>query len=286
MLQKNYFLLGHQKGNNIRVKLSAHSITTLSKRMSSLKSYFPVEINRKPRDDPIRDLPRWKATEFRTFLIYIGVILIQGIVDMAIYEHFLLLHCAITIILSAYHIKHVGLSLPRKLLTTFVPHSKEIYGIEFLVYNVHSLCHLTDDVQRYGPLDNFSAFPFESNFVNLKKLIHSPKKPLQQIIKRILEETQSIASEDASLRSNDTRYQLQHFSGPSIIDLNVLKQYKKIYYNGWQLSTCTQRDSYFMTKNQIVVHLENIVVDSENKNYLIGKRFTSYKDYYEYPLPY
>lgn len=254
--------------------------------MSSLKSYFPVEINRKPRDDPIRDLPRWKATKFRTFLIYIGVILIQGIVDMAIYEHFLLLHCAITIILSAYHIKHVGLSLPRKLLTTFVPHSKEIYGIEFLVYNVHSLCHLTDDVQRYGPLDNFSAFPFESNFVNLKKLIHSPKKPLQQIIKRILEETQSIASEDASLRSNDTRYQLQHFSGPSIIDLNVLKQYKKIYYNGWQLSTCTQRDSYFMTKNQIVVHLENIVVDSENKNYLIGKRFTSYKDYYEYPLPY
>lgn len=161
-----FLWLGHQKGNNIRVKLSAHSITTLSKRISSLKSYFPVEINRKPRDDPIRDLPRWKATEFRTFLIYIGVISIQGIVHIAIYEHFLLLHCAITIILSAYHIKHVGLSLPRKLLTTFVSHSKEIYGIEFLVYNVHSLCHLTDDVQRYGPLDNFSAFPFESNFVN------------------------------------------------------------------------------------------------------------------------
>lgn len=39
-----------------------------------------------------------------------------------------------------------------------------------------------------------------------------------------------------------------------------------------------------MTKNQIVVHLENIVVDSENKSYLIGKRFTSYKDYYEYPF--
>ncbi len=38
---------------------------------------------------------------------------------------------------------------------------------------------------NHGPLDQFSAFPFENYLGKLKKLIRSPKKPLAQIVKRI-----------------------------------------------------------------------------------------------------
>ena len=29
-----------------------------------------------------------------------------------------------------------------------------------LVYNVHNLIHLVDDVEKFGPLDTFSAYSF------------------------------------------------------------------------------------------------------------------------------
>jgi hypothetical protein len=33
---------------------------------------------------------------------------------------------------------------------------RELYGRGMMVYSVHGLLHLTDDVRRYGVLDNFS----------------------------------------------------------------------------------------------------------------------------------
>lgn len=41
-----------------------------------------------------------------------------------------------------------------------------------MVYNVHSLIHLTADVDRFGPLDAFSAFKYE-NFLGIRII---PKK--------------------------------------------------------------------------------------------------------------
>ena len=57
------------------------------------------------------------------------------------------------------------------ILRTFIHNALALYGQEMLVYNVHALVHLADDVQRFGPLDEFSAFPFENSLGHLKKLI-------------------------------------------------------------------------------------------------------------------
>lgn len=56
-----------------------------------------------------------------------------------------------------------------------------------LVYNVHSLIHLVDDVKLYGPLDSFSAFPFESYMSKVKKMIRRNNNALPQIFNRIQE---------------------------------------------------------------------------------------------------
>ncbi|GAA6081499.1 uncharacterized protein LOC113076649 isoform X1 [Tachysurus ichikawai] len=41
----------------------------------------------------------------------------------------------------------------------------DLYGEEFLVYNIHGLVHLSEDVKIHGNLDLISGFPFE-NFKN------------------------------------------------------------------------------------------------------------------------
>ena len=50
----------------------------------------------------------------------------------------------------------------KEMLLHFVKSTKDIYGEEFLVYNIHSLLHLPEDVEKFGSLNNVSAFPFEN----------------------------------------------------------------------------------------------------------------------------
>jgi len=145
---------------NYKVRLSSYSLKRLSEKMISLKNNVPREINRKPRS--LDELAHFKATEFRTFLLYLGPAVLKGIVDHSIYEHFTLLHSAIVILCSENYIATLGCQVPSMLLKTFVQHSEYLYNSEFLIYNVHYLIHLSEDVLRYGKLDSFAAFPFEN----------------------------------------------------------------------------------------------------------------------------
>lgn len=120
-------------GSNVKVKLPYNLIQQLSNITVSFKTCFPTEINRKRR--PISDLARFKATEFRTYLLYLGPVVLQNIVDIAVYEHFLLLHCAITILCSEEHISNLTCDLASQLLKTFIEHGEKIYGYDFIIYN-------------------------------------------------------------------------------------------------------------------------------------------------------
>jgi hypothetical protein len=58
-----------------------------------------------------------------------------------------------------------------QLLITCVKNMRELYGRGMMVYSVHRLLHLTDDVRRYGILDNFFIFPFENKLREIKKTV-------------------------------------------------------------------------------------------------------------------
>ncbi|KAK9687290.1 hypothetical protein QE152_g36557 [Popillia japonica] len=127
-------------GGNLKVRLSSNAVNSISNKLVALKDFIPIEINRKPRT--LRELPRFKATEFRTFLLYLGPLVLKNIVDVAVYEHFLLLHVGMAILLSKKHLHSLGYDLANNILTTFVVHSEKLYNSEFLVYNVHALTPL------------------------------------------------------------------------------------------------------------------------------------------------
>ena len=46
------------------------------------------------------------------------------------------------------------------------------------VYSVHGLLYMVEDVKIHGPLDSYSAFPFENVLERLKKLVRKPVYPL------------------------------------------------------------------------------------------------------------
>ena len=50
----------------------------------------------------------------------------------------------------------------------FVEHWGKLYGKDMLVYNVHGLTHLAADAMRFGPIDTFSAFTFETFLARIK----------------------------------------------------------------------------------------------------------------------
>lgn len=70
-----------------------------------------------------------------------------------------------------------------KLLKYFVECFIKIYGPEFACHNIHGLLHISECVKQYGPLDTFSAFPFENFLKDLKSILRKSEKSLQQISK-------------------------------------------------------------------------------------------------------
>ena len=79
------------------------------------------------------------------------------------------------------------LDYARQLFAYFVTNAEDFYGNTFPVYNVHSLLHIADDVEKYVSLNEISAFPFENFLQTLKKDVRNHKSPVAQVAKRYIE---------------------------------------------------------------------------------------------------
>lgn len=167
----------------LRRKLNMTNFAAINQITEMARTTQPMEIQR-----AIRTLDFFsvmKGKEFRTFIIYYGVVALRNNVHKDIYESFLTLHIALTICLSNEH-KHL-LNVAQLCFEKFVRDFIRLYGRCMVSYNVHNLLHLVDEVRRCGPLDNFSTFPYENMIGHLKDLPNSGHMPLEQVAKRYLE---------------------------------------------------------------------------------------------------
>lgn len=129
-----------------------------------MRQTLPNEFQRRP----LADYKHWKCVKFRTFLLYLSSctpVALKNRVKEHVYDYFLTLHVAITILCNK-HLKETQIKYADQLLCHFVKSFKYIYGVENISHNVHCLLHLANDARLLGPLDNFSALKYE-NYMQL-----------------------------------------------------------------------------------------------------------------------
>ena len=196
-----------------KCRLSNGLISQISDGLLLLKNKIPTNFARQPRS--LTELDRWKATEFRQFLLYTGVVVLRDVLLKPQYKHFLTLSIAVRILCTedeekrGPYVKYAG-----ELLKFFVLSAKEYYGELFTVYNVHSLIHLHEDVLFYNsPLDKISSIPFENFMQTLKKYVRSSSNPIVQVAKR--------QSELNSIGINE---------GPKIVKYAISLNFKDSFY--------------------------------------------------------
>ncbi|KAJ8043176.1 hypothetical protein HOLleu_10154 [Holothuria leucospilota] len=174
----------------LRTRMGSFLMREISERLVSLCPFIPMEFCRKPRH--LKYVDRWKATEFRQFLLYTGPVALLGKLPDDMYKNFMLLSVSIAILLKGCpHCSVRYCDYVHGLLVHFVTHFGQIYGQNMITYNVHGLVHLSEDVKLHGTLNNFSCFPFENYLGQLKRLVRSPSLPFEQVIRSISEHNES-----------------------------------------------------------------------------------------------
>lgn len=166
-------------------RLSANQLQQMNDKL--LRMRLPREFSRQPRT--IFDLDRWKATELRSSLLYTGYIFLKGIVSNDMYQLYLKLAVAMNILHTDNHVRrNLLLNVARELLLEFIRDSRQLLGESFIVYNVHCMSHIPDDVQQFqSSLNEISAFPFENHLQIIKKMVKGPCNPLAQVCARLVE---------------------------------------------------------------------------------------------------
>lgn len=168
-------------------RLSRGQQLRISDNLRGLRPFISSEFARRPRG--LEEVKRWKATEFRLFVLYIGFIAVRDILDQERYEHFLTLVVALRIMThKTDDFRNENISYAGNLMAYFVDHCERLYGNTFTVYNVHSLVHLHEDVTYFQKdIHAISCFPFENYLQKLKRYVRNSNNPLAQVIKRMQE---------------------------------------------------------------------------------------------------
>jgi hypothetical protein len=191
-------------------RLGWKCLDLMSNNLLALRDNIPREFPRKPRS--LKELDRFKATEFKLFLLYTGPAILKSVLSHEMYRHFMSLSVAMHILLSPTKcVLHCDYA--RQLLRYFVSNCATIYGKTMVVYNVHTLLHLADDVDNFKcSLQNLSAFPFENYMQTLKRYVRSARNPLAQVANR-LHEFDVVALEKAvqEKRTSDVSTTDRHF---------------------------------------------------------------------------
>ncbi|CAC5413226.1 unnamed protein product [Mytilus coruscus] len=145
-----------------------HNLKDIDKILKSIK--VPYLIHRIPRKIE-NNLNHWKASEFRSFLLFYALPCLKDFLPGNYLEHFACLIEA-TFLLLQEKITPRDIKRAELLLDTFYKCSKPLYGDAVFGLNVHNISHIIKLVEDWGPLWTFSCFSFESFNGEISKSIH------------------------------------------------------------------------------------------------------------------
>jgi len=164
----------------------------------SRNQYCPSYFSRSPRH--FAEIKNFKATEFRQILLYTGPIIfrnrLHGVHTQILLHLFVISRMLIRFNLEWHPDKRKKrLSFVKGRLKWLIQtiSTDTMYGKEFCTYNLHSLYHLPQDCAKFGSLDNFSCFYFESFLYRVKNCIHGGYLPAQQLVNKYSEYLYSVS---------------------------------------------------------------------------------------------
>jgi len=261
----------------LHVRLGRKYICDLSSRLLHMSQCVPFEFARRPRS--LDEILRWKATEFREFLLYSGPVVLRNILHEDLYSHFMLLFVGMRILVSR-QLSLQYCDYAHELLVKFVADAQVLYGNDIMVYNVHCLIHLANDVKKLGCLEDFSAFVFENKLGHLKKLVHKPQQPLQQIMRRLHEESSHAACENNVFL--EPTLMCEHHNGPLFPRFQAAWQYRRIQTDKFTVAVTAGNNCVLL--DGCVPALVRNIVKLDKQIVLICAKFTSVYAAFEYPL--
>lgn len=222
-------------------RVPSNVVDRISDKLVNMRAYIPDEFARKPRS--LGEVDRWKATEFRQFLLYTGPVVLCGILDPLAFHNFML-STAIAILVSP-KLATTHADYANTLLQTFVTHYGDLYGKDLIVYNVHALIHLAQDCKDFGCLDSISSFPYENYLGKLKRFVRKPLYPLAQIIRRLSEETTVDPKLDAK-----PHLKKEHSNGPVPIGPVVVREYAEMKTEHFTIK-CQANNNTFVIEGKV-----------------------------------
>jgi hypothetical protein len=153
-------------------------VSEVDERLLSIRP--TLNISRLPRSIQ-SDLKYWKASEYRSFLLYYGAPILKGILDSSRFAHFLLLVNSVHTLLKTGS-TNTEVDLSEAMLLEFVSQFSCLYDTCYMTLNLHQLVHLADSVRTLGPLYTHSCFPFEDKNGILLRMICGTQNIDNQII--------------------------------------------------------------------------------------------------------
>ncbi len=205
-----------KQGPNI-CRISPRQRAEISENLMNIMGCMPSDFARQPRS--LSELDRYKATELLQFLLYTGVVVLKDVLDQEVYEHFLELSVAMSMLLESDDDKReYNLPYARQLLDHFVNCCEHFYGETFTVYNVHNIKHISDDVAKFQcSLNVISAFEFENHLQSLKKLVKNSTNPIVQVA-RHSHEIENAPSERIPRKQRKVRIEATNKDGCFLLD--------------------------------------------------------------------
>lgn len=260
------------------LSIGAANVRILNAHMLRLREFWPSDFSRPPRS--AEDLKYWRATEYRQFVLYLCILVLKDCISHRQYQHFLLLHAAITIMCRDDLIGTM-LDDADQYLLDFFNELAVLYDRQFQYFNFHCLIHLRLSAERYGVLDGFSAFPFENYLSTLKRLTTSRKKPLLSLINNLKTKwgNDMLPGESKEQRPDGPVITSKHSGG---VDGGIRgNEFKRYNWHGSVLSV-KKGDNCVILKSGKVFVIKNFVLNSTG-SYVVGNWFRNKSSAYRYP---
>lgn len=222
-------------------------------------------------------LKYWKGLEFRSMLLYVGIVVLKEAVDEEEYIHFLTFSLAARICSCNFYKKFQPLA--SKMFEEYVHKYIDIYGRDSIGSNVHNAIHIVEDMQslNVSNLSEISTYRYENSLRLLGLWVKNYSLPLEQVSRRLIE---------ASETQEPITFNPKPFK--PFVEINSshenVKVYRKITINSNVMLTQNKiGDQWFLSRSNDIVKISHII-ETDAVFKLYGFKITSKEPFFLKPI--